>query len=1172
MGWVTVSDEYTVCLRGEGSRAQLVCRNPKGRELARVPSSLGRDPAVIALRDLRGRLARHEEDVHAQVRTWVLRSLSVPAVLLTAVWSDPVWRKALTGIVVVPDPDGPDTGEPGAVGDTHPERGVELVALDGTRSWSTASVLSLPHPVRLGADLSSWRALADRHGTADGSPQLDRPVWRRPDDFAPGTSSVGLKHSFGYDAGAAFEKRANQFGGRIRGETAHFQVYGADHGAGPVPVTVGLRWQGLESCVAVNDLAWHPRSGPVDDVAWSEGVNILMELYERSPDAGDDRGGTEQQQVPAVEYRTGDPAPPRPLPVRDERACLVHAGGVALSPARDGEDALIALGLSHPALDGHVVTLVPDHSAAGRRVLWEALGLVHHSETGVGATRHRPPEFLAAVLERHPAQLEHALALLPVLRAQGEVAPAKPGRARKALDEAADTLLHTAPELRHLFLDECAQVLAEVGNASYATGFHDQARAAERELDRVDEDAVIEAYARFPAPGSLPHSLKTHARALAARLDPAEAYRRHRELVIVWCEAEHRASKDLATGLATLAGAAGIVPGDQGSGGQGTGDREADARAVRAMLTNGSLALAPARTWSTFLPLLHSMVAEDPRLGGLLATQIPAPSGQTAKAKAAAARLWARVLRESGVGEPFGTASGVSAAAVKHWADAFLRTYAWMALPAEEVREPLRQAGAVLREAGLAADCSPLVSPFSRHEPQPLGTLDFVVSCGMPLEGYRGKDPEGAERLRAINPKSWLLETPAPHDLTALAADPLWRGRLRAAVDGYTRFESTSGFGRSTDSPIPEDGGHHARRVREQMAEYTRGLVHTPGFADVVDDILADHHAWISGPNAPGLPVLYAAVRAAERFLWREPTPQVIERVEPILAGVRAAESLAATLSGGVTDELHFPVLEGLDPRHSYALEECGPDLYLAYREGTFDSSMRPVGPEGLEPVLTTRLRSSVERRWCSVCLTAQVEGQPLERCTHEDGNGPGETAEERVRFPGGAEVTVRRVSRHRQELVDSQGRVLAAHRIGRGGSSGLMAVREYCHRYAAGTSLVLPPGWWQHMRVRDPEGSAALRTVDTELAAKLLKAVTEDLGRGIASATDRAEPRDMELPEKRRCVDELTWIVRFFLPAITDEWLLKGVTALVWTAVECRERAAALRRHPATTGAPVQS
>ncbi|GAA1457770.1 DUF4132 domain-containing protein [Nocardiopsis exhalans] len=1162
MGWVTVSDGYTVCLRGEGSQAQLVCRNPKGRELARVPSSLGRDPVVVALRDLRGRLAKHEEDVRAQVRTWVLRSLSIPAALVTAVWSDPVWRQVLAGTVVVPAPDGPSSQEPGLISDTHPEHGVELVALDGTRTWSSAAAFVLPHPVRLGADLASWRALADKHGAADGSPQLDRPVWLRPDDFAPETSSVGLRPSFGYEVGAAFEKQANRLGGRIRDETAHFQVYGADHAAGPIPVAVWLRWQGLESCVAVNDLAWHTPSGPVDDVAWSEGVNILMELYERSPDAKDHLVGTTPKQVPARDYQTGEPAPPKPFPVRGERASLVHADGVALSPARDGEDPLIALGLSHPALDGHVVMLVPDHSVAGRRALWEALGLVHQSETEVGAARHRPPEFLAAVLHRHPAQFEHALALLPVLRAQGEVAMAKPGRARKAFDEAADNLLRTAPELRYLFFDECAQILAGVGNASYATGFHDQARAAELELDHVDEEAVIEAYAHFPAPGSLPHSLKTHARALAARLAPAQAYRRHRELVIAWCEAENRASKDLATGLVTLAQAAGIVP-----GGEGTDDREADARAVQAMLTNGSLALAPAKAWTAFLPLLRSMVAEDPRLGGLLATQIPAPSGRTAKAKAAAARLWARVLRESGVEEPFGAGSGVSPTAVKHWVDTFLRTYAGMALPAEELREPLRQAGEVLREAGLAADGSPLLSPFNWHDPQPLGTLDLVVSCEMPLDGYRGQDPEGAERFQAINPKSWLIQAPEPHDLTGLAADPLWRGRLRAAVDGYTRFENTSGFGHSTDSPIPEDGDHDARRIREQVAEYTRGLVHTPGFADVVDDILADHHAWISGTVTPGLPVLYAAVRAAERFLWREPTPRVIERVRPILARARVAESLAATLSGGVTDELYFPVLEGLEPNYSYALEECGTDLYLACKAGTFDSSMRQVRPEGLEPVLTTRLGSSVEKRWCSVCLAAQVEGRPLERCTHEDGKGLEETTEEQVRFPGGAEATVRRVSRYRQELVDSEGRILAAHRVGRSGDSRYLAVHDYCHRYAAGTGLVPPPGWWRHMRVRDPEGSALLRTVDTGLAERLIAAVTEDLGQRVVSATDRMPPRGT-LPERDECITELTATVRTFLPAITDERLLKGVTALVWTAVECRERVAALQARLETEGA----
>lgn len=1154
MEWVAVGDGYTARLRGEGARTELVCRSPKGRDLVRVPASLGKDEGIVALRSLRARLAEHEDQVRAQVRTWVSRSLPVPAALLVAVWSDPVWRRALTRLVVVPEADGSGTTEPGLLVDADARHGVELVDLNGTRSRVSGASFTLPHPLRLGVDLGAWRALADAHDTSYGSPQLDHPVRRRPDGFDPEAVSVGLRPSSIYDLGSTFERRVNRLGGRIRGETAYFQVYGADHRAGPIPVSLGLRWQGPDSAVNVNDLAWHVPAGSVDDVAWSEGLHILMELYrQRSTDDSDD--GPEPEQVPGMEYLTGDAPMAVVSPAPDERTALTRAEGVALSPAREGEDALVALDLSHPALDGPVVMLVPEHSVEARRVVWQDLGLTSRSESKVGARGHRPPEFLAAVLAHRPEGMEQAVALLPRLRRQSEVARTKPGRARKALDETADELTRTAPDLLPFFYDECAQILVEAGNTGYATGFHDQARMAERAFDDVDEDAVIESYVSFPLPDALPRSLSTHDKALAQRLEPGEAYRWHRDLVIAWCEEGRRASKHLASGLVALAAAAEIVP-----GGSGTDDGEADARAVRALLTNGSLVLAPAKVWTPLLPLLRSMVAEDPRVGGLLATRIPVPSGTSAKAKTTAARLWARVLRETRVEAPFGEESGLDAVAVKRWADAFIRRYAGMALPADELGEPLRAAGAVLRAAGMEADGAPLLSLRSWREPQSLGVLDLLVSSGVPVSGHWDVDTEPPWRDGGpIFLSSWLVWAPEPHDLPALAADPLWRRALRVAIEGPARFDATSGFGRSKGAPIPEDADLHARQIRDYMARCAGALVRTPGITDVVDEILADHSERLDRFVSPGLPEVYAALRSVERFLAQDPPERVVERAEPILSRVDPVESLAVTLRGGVTDELFLPALEEMPENPaSCLLEECGPDLYLLHETPDRHSSlsMRRVRPDHLEPVLTTRSRSKQERRWCSVCLAALLEGaEPVEDCAHERA----EATEERIHFPGSGEITVRRVGRVRQELLDAQGRVLAAHRIGRSGASGPMDVREYCHRYAAGTLLVPPPGWWRHTRVRDERGSAALRAVDTGLAKDLLDAVTSDLGRRIVSATDRAEPRDSRLPERDQCVAELAAIVHSFLPAITEERLLKGVIALVWTAVECRERAMTL-------------
>jgi hypothetical protein len=84
MDWIPAGDDYTVRLRGSGAGADVVCRNAKGRELARVPAKLKGDPAVTALRSLRTRLSEHEEEVLAEVRTWMLRSLPVPVALIAA--------------------------------------------------------------------------------------------------------------------------------------------------------------------------------------------------------------------------------------------------------------------------------------------------------------------------------------------------------------------------------------------------------------------------------------------------------------------------------------------------------------------------------------------------------------------------------------------------------------------------------------------------------------------------------------------------------------------------------------------------------------------------------------------------------------------------------------------------------------------------------------------------------------------------------------------------------------------------------------------------------------------------------------------------------------------------------------------------------------------------------
>ncbi|WP_026120004.1 DUF4132 domain-containing protein [Nocardiopsis potens] len=106
MGWVDVGDGCSATVRGTGRGAELVCRNARGRELARVPAGLKKAPGITALVELGRLLAEHERRAHARIERWMLGSPPVPTALLAALWPDPVWRAALTGLVLAPDTGG----------------------------------------------------------------------------------------------------------------------------------------------------------------------------------------------------------------------------------------------------------------------------------------------------------------------------------------------------------------------------------------------------------------------------------------------------------------------------------------------------------------------------------------------------------------------------------------------------------------------------------------------------------------------------------------------------------------------------------------------------------------------------------------------------------------------------------------------------------------------------------------------------------------------------------------------------------------------------------------------------------------------------------------------------------------------------------------------------------
>ncbi len=93
----------------------------------------------------------------------------------------------------------------------------------------------------------------------------------------------------------------------------------------------------------------------------------------------------------------------------------------------------------------------------------------------------------------------------------------------------------------------------------------------------------------------------------------------------------------------------------------------------------------------------------------------------------------------------------------------------------------------------------------------------------------------------------------------------------------------------------------------------------------------------------------------------------------------------------------------------------------------------------------------------------------------------------------------------------------------------------------AAGTPLGVPPAFWHCLSARDDPGSRALREVDEEAAAELLRAALEDLG--------GSETRPLEqMPRTAAAIERV-------LPAVSHPRLLLGILGTVATAAQLERR-----------------
>lgn len=272
MGWLAAASGYHVRL-GENGRVQ--CRNGKGKPLSSVPASIKDDPRVVQLRQLAEWLSRQEAECLSAVDGWMVRSLPVPAALLTEVWADSAWAAALRDLVITAD------GEAGFLRDADPERGLGVVTLDGDTRRLRPEVVSIPHPVLL-VDLEELREFGAELGVEQKVQQLFRQTFARPAELPAGRTTVDdysggkfeqLNHALG---------RCRTLGYPVRGGDA---VYSAFEDGRVVEARYWIGSDYPEGETWTGDLRWTSEDGTtlaladVGPVAWSEGMRMASAVH-----------------------------------------------------------------------------------------------------------------------------------------------------------------------------------------------------------------------------------------------------------------------------------------------------------------------------------------------------------------------------------------------------------------------------------------------------------------------------------------------------------------------------------------------------------------------------------------------------------------------------------------------------------------------------------------------------------------------------------------------------------------------------------------------------------------------------------------------------------------------------------------------------------------------------
>lgn len=276
--WLPAPEGYQVALL-EG---KVAARNSKGRVLSSVPAKLKDSEEVKSLRALQEWLDRHERECRARVEEWMLRSLPIPAPLVTAVWSDPAWAAPMQDLVVAPvDPDGRPAWANAGLLRAVAADGIKVVDLDGDTRVVRHPAFVAAHPVLLD-ELADWQELAVDLRATQGTDQLWRTTFARPGGVSADARSVNDFDGGRFDQLRFVLGRCRSLGFGVQGGYSVVPVWESGH------LVEARFWVGSgnpEYRTEVGPLVWVDADGStlslgqVGKVAYSEGVRMASMVF-----------------------------------------------------------------------------------------------------------------------------------------------------------------------------------------------------------------------------------------------------------------------------------------------------------------------------------------------------------------------------------------------------------------------------------------------------------------------------------------------------------------------------------------------------------------------------------------------------------------------------------------------------------------------------------------------------------------------------------------------------------------------------------------------------------------------------------------------------------------------------------------------------------------------------